>query len=256
MEMPTDAQLKQGTAAFWRGRKLVKEGTWTKKGPAPAGWMEGGDDLRTTVLPQKLEEACAVYREAIADFMMYDLAGELATTLEKLGKHRDASQVWLEAASTARRRQHNDKIAAMEAAAARVAKKDGKAEWMMKPLATAPKAAQRDVPTPETLALEFAEALMAGRFEVAHAMLTSAARKELSPAQLRKRYAKMIAHFDSPASTADVEEIITEGDPLKAGDVAWIYVSITGEDDPEAVTLTITEEGGKPLIRDVEWGRP
>jgi hypothetical protein len=42
----------------------------------------------------------------------------------------------------------------------------------------------------------------------------------------------------------------------RRGDIGWAYVSIEGDDFVEAVRVVVSALGGKPLIREVEWGRP
>ena len=40
------------------------------------------------------------------------------------------------------------------------------------------------------------------------------------------------------------------------GDIGWVYISISGEDFLEAVTVIVSDEQGCPKIRQIEWGRP
>ena len=44
--------------------------------------------------------------------------------------------------------------------------------------------------------------------------------------------------------------------PNREIDSAWIYVSIIGEGDGEAVTVIVSNENGRYLIQELEWGRP
>jgi len=39
-------------------------------------------------------------------------------------------------------------------------------------------------------------------------------------------------------------------------DLGWAHVSILGVDFVEAVTVTVAQIAGRPLIREIEWGRP
>jgi hypothetical protein len=54
-----------------------------------------------------------------------------------------------------------------------------------------------------------------------------------------------------------MEEFIVEDWPDKQpGDLAVVYVALSGESFSEAVTLTLAQYGGAILIRQIEWGRP
>jgi hypothetical protein len=39
-------------------------------------------------------------------------------------------------------------------------------------------------------------------------------------------------------------------------DIGWAYAAIAAEGESEAVTVVVCDEGGKHLIRSIEWGRP
>lgn len=62
----------------------------------------------------------------------------------------------------------------------------------------------------------------------------------------------------APFRGAEVmEEFIVEDWPDKQpGDLAVVYVALSGESFSEAVTLTLAQDGGAILIRQIEWGRP
>jgi hypothetical protein len=40
------------------------------------------------------------------------------------------------------------------------------------------------------------------------------------------------------------------------GDVGWAYAAIGGDMVSEAVTVVVTDEHGRHVIRSLEWGRP
>jgi hypothetical protein len=44
--------------------------------------------------------------------------------------------------------------------------------------------------------------------------------------------------------------------PNMKPDSAWVYASIIGEDNGEAVTVIVSNENEKYLIQELEWGRP
>jgi hypothetical protein len=54
-----------------------------------------------------------------------------------------------------------------------------------------------------------------------------------------------------------MEDCIVEAWPGKQpGDLAVVYVALSGESFSEAVSLTLAQQGEDTLIRHLEWGRP
>ncbi len=105
-------------------------------------------------------------------------------------------------------------------------------------------------------ALAFANALVDGDFDDAHAMLSSSLGKTLDPDSLRANYEEMVEYGDD---APDVVQLITTMElwpERQADDLGWAYVAITGDDFSEAVTVIVALENGQPHIRHVEWGRP
>ena len=109
------------------------------------------------------------------------------------------------------------------------------------------------------VAVEFATALVEGQFDEAHALLTPPLRKQMSPAALRDRlYAMWQGYADGDPERIHFDEEFSHQDwPAKLpGDLGWAYVGIEGDGFVEAVSVIVTDVGGIPLIRDIEWGRP
>lgn len=106
------------------------------------------------------------------------------------------------------------------------------------------------------IALEFAQALVAGDFNQAHGLLSLKAKAEWDPATLRSTYLKMVEYFGSPPTFVQVIEAMTEWPGKEPHDVGWAYAAIAGQGESEAVTVVVTSQGGKHLIRSIEWGRP
>ena len=52
-----------------------------------------------------------------------------------------------------------------------------------------------------------------------------------------------------------MDSVDTEMLSIKA-DSAWVYVSIIGEGNSEAVTVVVSNEDGRHLIQKLERGRP
>jgi hypothetical protein len=105
-------------------------------------------------------------------------------------------------------------------------------------------------------AAEFANALVKGDFDRAHAMMSSSARLEWTAAALGEAYGAMVEYFEAPPTLVQVVEVMSDWPGKVAGDVGWAYAAIVGDDASEAVIVVVCSEGGKPLIRTIEWGRP
>lgn len=106
------------------------------------------------------------------------------------------------------------------------------------------------------IAFEFAMSLVAGDFDKAHGMLSSAAKAEWDVAMLRAAYLGMVEYLESPPQLVQVMEVMTEWPDKRADDVGWAYAAIAAEDGSEAVTVVVSSEGGHHVIRSIEWGRP
>ncbi len=92
----------------------------------------------------------------------------------------------------------------------------------------------------------------------AHALLTRRAQATHSPGDFRQAVESMTEYAPGPIQEVLVmSDFILEDWPAKQqGDVAIVYVSLTGDDFCEAVTVTLAQEDGNFRIRDLEWGRP
>jgi hypothetical protein len=107
-----------------------------------------------------------------------------------------------------------------------------------------------------TVALAFAEKLVAGDYTAAHSMLASVLGENLSAAQLRNEYERMIEYGDGPPAFVCVVNVLDEWPAKQAGDVGWAYVAIAGGDYSEAVAVIVSQERERLVIREIEWGRP
>ena len=108
------------------------------------------------------------------------------------------------------------------------------------------------------VAEQFGRAIAKGDFAAAHELLTEDAKTSYSPEHLKKAVEEMIAVGDGPITDVEmVSECILDDWPSKQEkDVGYVYVALTGEGFCEAVTVTLTNEGGRIRIRALEWGRP
>lgn len=105
------------------------------------------------------------------------------------------------------------------------------------------------------VALKFSTALLNGQFEEAHALLGASLRGEWTPFLLQKTYEEMVEYFEIPPNEVSVDSVDTEMIGIKP-DSAWVYVSIIGEGNSEAVIVVVSNEDGRYLIQELEWGRP
>lgn len=108
------------------------------------------------------------------------------------------------------------------------------------------------------VAQHFGEAIAAGHYPAAFELLTPEAQALCTPESLKAAVATISA--DGPGGIQAVqvmEEGVVEDWPAKQpGDVASVYVALTGVGFAEAVTVTIVQRNGNLLIRHLEWGRP
>jgi hypothetical protein len=109
-------------------------------------------------------------------------------------------------------------------------------------------------------ALAFANSLASGNFNGAYKMLTPELQTEFPPSKLKDRYDQMIAYAGSTCATAVELGWAFEGLPEDA-DECTAYVTISGPHEMggswgEAVTVIFESQGGQPLIRWIDWGRP
>jgi hypothetical protein len=124
-----------------------------------------------------------------------------------------------------------------------------------------------DAPAPESphgqVALAFARALAAGDFETAHRMLSPTLRDEWPPGQLQREYEQMFSYAgETKATGVELADTWEDWPGKQDADIGGAYVSIIGPnavfggDWVEAVAVTVEDNNGRPLIREIIWGRP
>ncbi len=108
------------------------------------------------------------------------------------------------------------------------------------------------------LALAFANALVAGAFDLAHDMLADAIKAEYSSSSLQQTYQNMINYFLVPPALTSVEYRMDDWQypPKQTADIGWAYVSIHSDCEGEGVTVIVCKEQDRYAIRHIEWGRP
>ncbi|MBD2653551.1 hypothetical protein H6G45_08610 [Synechocystis sp. FACHB-383] len=110
------------------------------------------------------------------------------------------------------------------------------------------------------LAQRFGDYLAHGDYDAAHGLLCPALQQQYSPSTLQAEVGAMIDYGSGPIhrAIAMAEFLLTEWQypPMEANDLAWVYVSLEGEDFLEAVSVIVHQQGEKLAIRWLEWGRP
>lgn len=102
----------------------------------------------------------------------------------------------------------------------------------------------------------FANALVAGEYNVAYNMLSTSLRAELSLVQLKEKFESMIRYGPSAPNSVKVMSFLNNYASKEALDIGWAYVAINGDGFCEAVSVIVTQEETKPVIRHIDWGRP
>jgi hypothetical protein len=108
------------------------------------------------------------------------------------------------------------------------------------------------------IALAFTRALVDGEFEAARALLSDPLSEVWTPARLAQEFTEMVAYGDKPADHVEVVRFDDmEGWAIRqTWDLGWAYVAIYGDGFNEAVSVIVSDQEGRPVIRDLEWGRP
>jgi hypothetical protein len=106
------------------------------------------------------------------------------------------------------------------------------------------------------VASQFASSLSQRDYSLAQSFLSESLKAQLTAQQIQQNYEGMTAASNGAALTTEVVETLTDWPDKQSGDVGWAYVAINGDTFSEAVTLTLCEEQGNTVVRDVVWGRP
>jgi len=102
-------------------------------------------------------------------------------------------------------------------------------------------------------ALRFVNLLLDQKYADAKAMLHSTM-SATSAADLKAAFEPLFEGEDFPQS-ADVYDVDPAWTDLRAGDIAWVHVTIESE-NAESVFFIVARENDALVIRDIEWGRP
>ena len=66
----------------------------------------------------------------------------------------------------------------------------------------------------------------------------------------------MTAYAEGPIQEVEVMDTLDSWPDKLQGDVAWVYVALTGESFTEAVAVVLTNSTHGIRIGEIEWGRP
>ena len=80
--------------------------------------------------------------------------------------------------------------------------------------------------------------------------------QELTAADLGERFEAMVEYGGSPARVDGFTQTLESWPDKKQDDVGWVYVSISGDDFGEAVTVVVSADNSGMSISSIEWGRP
>ena len=105
-------------------------------------------------------------------------------------------------------------------------------------------------------ATRFASALTNGEYDEAHQMLNPDMQKKHTADGLGKTFEAMVEYGGSPAKVDGFIETLEEWPDKEPDDVGWVYVSVSGDDYAEAVTVIVSTDRNGMSISSIEWGRP
>jgi hypothetical protein len=106
------------------------------------------------------------------------------------------------------------------------------------------------------LALDFAKAIASGDAARAHGLLAGPLRSRLTPEKLEAEYKEMVAYGRGAPTTIQVMTTMDAWPDRQPSDTEWVYVAIANDTYSEAVTVVVSQEHSRLVIRSIEWGRP
>lgn len=105
-------------------------------------------------------------------------------------------------------------------------------------------------------ATSFAEALAGGDYDSAHRMLNPVMQQQYAAAGLRETFEEMIEYGESPARVDGTVATLEDWPGRTSSDIGRVYVSVSGDDYGEAVTVIVSVVEDRMAISSIEWGRP
>ena len=107
-------------------------------------------------------------------------------------------------------------------------------------------------------AKQFGSLIAKEDYVAARALLTNEAQADWPAQEIQRRSERMRRYAPGPFTDMQVMEefILRDWPAMSEGDVASIYIALTGDGFCEAVTIIVAEQDGELRVRDLEWGRP
>ena len=107
-------------------------------------------------------------------------------------------------------------------------------------------------------AQEFGNLIAQENCSAAHRLLTREAQTVWTVEEMKRNSEHMRSYAPGPFTDMQVmdEYMLEKWPAMKNGDVANIYIALSGIGFCEAVSVIVSVEGGNLRIRDLEWGRP
>ena len=117
---------------------------------------------------------------------------------------------------------------------------------------------QNHAMTYRSVAQNFGDLIARKEYSAAWRLLAKEAQLSIASEDIKAAVTAMIAFAPGPIQVAQViDDCVVEDWPGKqSGDLAVVYVALTGKSFSEAVTLTLAQYGEAILIRELAWGRP
>lgn len=240
------------SAVFHRAWRCHQKGVAAAKGPRPKGWIASPFDSRCWINPGKLRSAVDYFDISLAIYPDLTAMNLRALTLKLLGDW-DRAIAAFEAVAAAAQAQ-DDKPYVDVAEAALVLCRRATANRPTE--TTVGDSEQLEKTEPEKFAESFADAVTQGRYGDARGMLAGELKKKWSEKRLKSTFLRMIGDTEGAVQSIDMVETLEEWPGKRTGDVGWLYVSLTGEDFSEAITVVVARDAGVLQIRELEWGRP
>src|SRR6266446_2155114 len=108
------------------------------------------------------------------------------------------------------------------------------------------------------LAHQFGELIAKEDYVAAHRMLTREGQLTWPVHEMKRRSESMRRYAPGPFTDMQVmdEYMLEDWPAMQEGDVANIYIALSGDNFCEAVSIIVAQEDGDLRIRDLEWGRP
>lgn len=108
----------------------------------------------------------------------------------------------------------------------------------------------------KALTLRFTQALAARNYQEAYGMISKSLQAKMTVAELEKKFEAIVPRDWKTVGPVKVESTMESWPDKLPSDRGWVYVSIGGDTESEAVVVIVTEEGGSLMIREIEFGRP